>query len=300
MGGGGCVLSQIRDSTATDRVRTARSGGDIGSMFKPPAVTIGAGAPTRDEVVAVARHGAPVELSQEALDAIAHSRAVIDDLASDTSPHYGVSTGFGALATRAIPADKRTQLQRSLIRSHAAGSGPEVEREVVRALMLLRLSTLATGRTGVRVETASAYADLLNAHVTPVVHEHGSLGCSGDLAPLAHVALALIGEGPVRDAEGNLTTVERPVTLHEKEGLALINGTDGMLGMLVLAVEDLQNLLITADITAAMSVEGLLGTDRVFADDLQRLRPQHGQACSARNIRALLAGSPIVASHRGP
>src|SRR5262245_58466822 len=242
-------------------------------MFKPPAVTIGVGAPTRDEVVAVARHGAPVHLSQDALEAIARSRAVIDDLASDANPHYGVSTGFGALATRAIPADKRTQLQRSLIRSHAAGSGPEVEREVTRALMLLRLSTLATGRTGVRPETARAYVELLNAGLTPLVHEHGSLGCSGDLAPLAPVAPALIGEGPVRDADGNLTTVEHPITLHEKEGLALINGTDGMLGMLVLAIADLDELLKTADITAAMSVEGLLGTDRVFADDLQQLRP---------------------------
>src|ERR1700754_668468 len=204
MGGGGCVLSQIRDSTATDRVRTARSGGDIGSMFKPPAVTLGVGAPTRDEVVAVARHGAPVELSSGALEAIARSRAVIDDLASDTRPHYGVSTGFGALATRAIPAGKRTQLQRSLIRSHAAGSGPEVETEVTRALMLLRLSTLATGRTGVRPETAQTLAALLNAGITPVVPEYGSLGCSGDLAPLSHVALALMGEGSVRDASGEL------------------------------------------------------------------------------------------------
>ena len=133
------------------------------------------------------------------------------------------------------------QLQRSLIRSHAAGSGPEVEREVTRALMLLRLSTLATGRTGVRIETAQAYANMLNAGVTPVVHEYGSLGCSGDLAPLAHCALAMMGEGPVRDADGALrerraTCVEHPITLHEKEGLALINGTDGMLGMLILAL----------------------------------------------------------------
>jgi histidine ammonia-lyase len=266
-------------------------------------VTIGVGAPARDEVVAVARHGARVELAAEALDAIARSRDIVEAMAADEQPHYGVSTGFGALATLHIPPDRRVQLQRSLIRSHAAGSGPEVEREVTRALMLLRLSTLATGRTGVRVETATAYAAMLNAGVTPVVHEYGSLGCSGDLAPLAHCALALMGEGPVRDANGelrNAADVLEPITLHEKEGLALINGTDGMLGMLILALADLQDLFVAADIAAAMSVEGLLGTDRVFADDLQRLRPQHGQAVSAQNIRALLTGSPIVASHRGP
>lgn len=269
-------------------------------MFKPHPVIVGIGAPTFQDVVAVARHGAPVELSAEAVAAIEQSRAVIDELAADVTPHYGVSTGFGALATLHIPHDKRVQLQRSLIRSHAAGSGPEVEREVVRALMFLRLSTLATGRTGVRPETAQAYARMLTDNLTPIVHEHGSLGCSGDLAPLAHCALALIGEGPVRDVHGQLTHVEDAVTLHEKEGLALINGTDGMLGMLVLAIHDLRTLLTTADITAAMSVEGLLGTDRVFAQDLHGLRPQHGQQHSAANLRAILADSAIVASHRGP
>jgi histidine ammonia-lyase len=232
---------------------------------------------------------------------------VIDALVEDTRPHYGVSTGFGALAGRHIPPPLRTELQRSLIRSHAAGSGPEVEREVVRALMLLRLSTLATGRTGARRETAEAYAAVLSAGITPIVHEHGSLGCSGDLAPLAHCALAVMGEGPVRDAEGRERPAAdalaaagiAPITLAEKEGLALINGTDGMLGMLVLAIDDLRTLLTTADIAAAMSVEGLLGTDAVFAADLAALRPHPGQAASS-NIRAVLADSPIVASHRGP
>src|SRR3954469_9831300 len=272
-------------------------------VFKPPAIPVGVDAPTLEQVVAVARHDAPVELSPEALAAIAHSRAVIEALAADSTPHYGVSTGFGALATLHIPTEKRVQLQRSLIRSHAAGSGAEVEREVIRALMFLRLSTLATGRTGVRTETAVAYANMLNAGVTPVVHEYGSLGCSGDLAPLAHCALALMGEGPVRDRDGRLTQaseVLEPITLQEKEGLALINGTDGMLGMLVLAIADLKTLLTPADIAAALSVEGLLGTDRVFAQDLQDLRPQQGQAKSASNIRRMLADSPIVASHRGP
>jgi histidine ammonia-lyase len=271
-------------------------------------VVVNVGPLSADDVVSVARHGAPVVLAEEALKEIARSREVIEGLADDVVPHYGVSTGFGALATRHIPTELRAQLQRSLVRSHAAGSGPEVEREVIRALMLLRLSTLATGRTGVRVETAQAYADLLNAGITPVVHEYGSLGCSGDLAPLAHCALAIMGEGRVRDAQGELKPAAEalaaagitPVVLQEKEGLALINGTDGMLGMLVLACHDLRQLLRTADISAAMSVEGQLGTDAVFAADLQALRPHPGQAGSAANLTALLAGSGIIASHRGP
>jgi len=271
-------------------------------------VEVGVGPVSPAEVVAVARAGARVRLGADALIAVQHAREAVEALAADTLPHYGISTGFGALATTHISVGRRAALQRSLVRSHSAGTGPEVEREVVRALMLLRLSTLATGRTGVRVETAQAYAALLDAGIAPVVPEHGSLGCSGDLAPLAHCALALTGEGEVRDASGALRPAAEalaaaglaPVDLAEKEGLALINGTDGMLGMLVLALHDLRLSLRTADVAAAMSVEGLLGTDRVFAADLQELRPQPGQAVSARNMRCLLAGSPIVESHRGP
>jgi histidine ammonia-lyase len=271
-------------------------------------VVVGTGPVTPEEVVRVARLGAGVRLADEALAGIARSRDVVDALAEDDRPHYGISTGFGALATTHIPVERRTQLQRSLIRSHAAGSGPEVEREVVRALMLLRLSTLATGRTGVRAGTARAYAALLDAGLTPVVHEYGSLGCSGDLAPLSSAALALMGEGSVRDRSGVLRPAAEamqacgiePVVLAEKEGLALVNGTDGMLGMLVLALADLGILLTTADVAAAMSVEGLLGTDAVFAADLQALRPHPGQADSAANLLELVAGSGIMASHRGP
>ncbi|PZF86742.1 histidine ammonia-lyase [Jiangella anatolica] len=271
-------------------------------------VLVGTGPVSFDEVVAVARDGAGVALADDALEAVARSREVIERLAVADLPYYGVSTGFGALATKHIPAQKRAALQRGLIRSHAAGSGPEVEQEVVRAMLLLRLSTLATGRTGVRLETATAYARLLDAGLTPVVYEYGSLGCSGDLAPLAHCALALMGEGSVRDRSGALLDAGdalaaagiEPVVLAEKEGLALINGTDGMLGMLVLALHDLTGLLRVADVAAAMSVEALLGTDRVFADDLQALRPHPGQRESAANLRSLLAGSEVVASHRGP
>jgi histidine ammonia-lyase len=271
-------------------------------------VTVGIGPVSFGDVVAVARENAQVALSDESAAAIHASRETIEALANDPTPVYGVSTGFGALATRHIPKESRTQLQRSLIRSHAAGSGPEVEREVVRAMMLLRLSTLATGRTGVRRDTAQAYADLISTGLTPVVHEYGSLGCSGDLAPLAHVALSVMGEGYVRTRTGEIKSSATalaehglsPITLAEKEGLALINGTDGMLGQLVLALVDLDDLLRLADVAAAMSVEGQLGTDRVFAADLQQLRPHPGQAAAAANMTRLLAGSAVVASHQTP
>ncbi|MFK4729050.1 histidine ammonia-lyase [Agromyces mediolanus] len=274
----------------------------------PATVTVGIAGLSIEEVVAVARQGAAVVLDPTALEEVERSRAIVDGLAADPHPHYGISTGFGALATTFIAADRRAQLQASLVRSHAAGSGAEVEREVVRALMLLRLSTLMTGRTGVRRATVETYAAILNAGITPVVREYGSLGCSGDLAPLAHCALVAMGEGEVRTADGELADAGaalaaegiEPLQLGEKEGLALINGTDGMLGMLALAITDLRMLLTTADIAASMSVEGLMGTDAVFAADLQALRPQRGQALAAANFRSALAGSPIVASHAGP
>lgn len=271
-------------------------------------VKVGVGPLAPSDVLHVARDNALVVLTPDASAAIAKSRDAVEQLAQAPVPAYGVSTGFGALATRHVAPELRVALQKSLVRSHAAGTGPEVEREVVRAMMLLRLSTLATGHTGIRPQTAELMAAMLSAGTTPVVREYGSLGCSGDLAPLAHCALALMGEGEVRDASGTLrpaadalaTAGLQPVQLSEKEGLALINGTDGMLGMLLLAQHDLAMLLKTADIAAAMSVEALLGTDRVFADDLQALRPHPGQRTSASNLRRLLADSAIMESHRGP
>lgn len=271
-------------------------------------VKVGVGPLAPSDVLHVARDNALVVLTPDASAAIAKSRDAVEQLAQAPVPAYGVSTGFGALATRHVAPELRVALQKSLVRSHAAGTGPEVEREVVRAMMLLRLSTLATGHTGIRPQTAELMAAMLSAGITPVVREYGSLGCSGDLAPLAHCALALMGEGEVRDASGTLRPAAdalaaaglQPVQLSEKEGLALINGTDGMLGMLILAQHDLAMLLKTADIAAAMSVEALLGTDRVFADDLQALRPHPGQRTSASNLRRLLADSAIMESHRGP
>ena len=231
---------------------------------------------------------------------------MVTRLATCDEPVYGVSTGFGSLANVTIPPARREELQRALVRSHAAGGmGPPVEREVVRAMLLLRARTLAMARSGARPVVAETILALLNAGLTPVVPEHGSLGASGDLAPLAHCALVMLGEGEVADETGAVPAALAlgaagiaPLTLVAKEGLALVNGTDGMLGMLVLALHDLERVLLVADIAAAMSVEALLGTDAAFAEDLVALRPQPGQADSAANLRRLLAGSPIVASHR--
>jgi histidine ammonia-lyase len=261
---------------------------------------------TPDDVIAVARDDVTVRLSAEAHQTMERSAEVVRRLAESDEPAYGVSTGFGSLANVRIPAARREDLQRALIRSHAAGMGPPVEREVVRAMMLLRARSLAMGFSGPRPVVAETMLALINAGITPVVPEHGSLGASGDLAPLSHCALALLGEGTVHGHDGQTmaaaTALQEagiaPLTLTAKEGLALINGTDGSLGMLILALHDLRGLLQTADITAAMSVEGLLGTDRVFSADLLALRPQPGQADSAANIHRILEGSEIVASHR--
>ncbi len=267
----------------------------------PATVSVGIGALSIADVVAVARGGARVEVTPEALQEVAATRQRVEELAQNPTPVYGISTGFGALASRHIPAEQRAQLQLSLVRSHAAGTGPEVEEEVIRALMLLRLSTLCTGRTGVRPVVVETYAQALNAGIVPVVREYGSLGCSGDLAPLAHCALALLGEGQarvggeLRDAGEALAAAGiEPLELREKEGLALINGTDGMLGQLCLAIEDLRAAAKTADIAAAMAVEGLKGTLSVFAEELQQLRPHPGQADSAANIVQVAQGSQIL------
>jgi len=259
-----------------------------------------------EDVVAVARHGVAVRLSDEARGVMEQSAAVVERLASSDEPVYGVSTGFGSLAGTWIPPERREELQRALIRSHAAGMGPPVEREVVRAMLFLRARSLAMGRSGARPVVADTMLSLLNAGLDPVVPEYGSLGASGDLAPLAHCGLALMGEGDlvtpsgerVSAGDGLAAASIEPVTLTAKEGLALINGTDGILGMLLLALHDLAGLLKLADVTAAMSTEALLGTDRAFAADLVGMRPQPGQALSAANLMRLLAGSAIVASHR--
>src|SRR3712207_1666753 len=197
---------------------------------------------TGADVLAVARGDARIEIAAETVAAMATSRVIVDGIEASGRPVYGVSTGFGALANTSIAPSRRAELQHALIRSHAAGIGAPMPREVVRAMLLLRLRSLALGRSGVRPVLAQGLADLLNNDITPWVPEHGSLGASGDLAPLAHCAIVLLGEGWVLANDGARTAAAealhtaglKPLELAAKEGLALINGTDGMLGMLLL------------------------------------------------------------------
>ncbi|MEI8231776.1 MAG: histidine ammonia-lyase [Actinomycetes bacterium] len=270
-------------------------------------VTINSSGISFEDVIEIARQNAQIVISPDAIAGMQRTRNQVEALAHGEVAVYGISTGFGALASKHIAPEDRVQLQKSLIRSHAAGMGSMVEREVVRALMTLRLKTLCSGRTGARPVVAETMAAILNAGITPIVHEFGSLGCSGDLAPLAHCAMVLMGEGRALGPDGVEAPVLEllknagiaPVELAEKEGLALINGTDGMLGMLILAITDLEKLLDYADVIAAMSVEGLLGTDQVFRAELHEpLRPHPGQIQSAKNMFEALKGSEIVASHR--
>jgi histidine ammonia-lyase len=268
-------------------------------------VAIGTAGVSRPDVVAVAREGRPVVIEPAALDAVRRSHRTATELIAGDRAVYGLSTGFGALADRYIEPSARAALQVGLVRSHAATVGAEIEPEVVRAMILIRAATLAKGFSGIRTDLVTGLVALLNRGIVPVVREHGSLGCSGDLAPLAHVALALIGEGEVIDGQGRRAAADAlqsaglsPLVLQAKEGLALTNGTDGMLGLLSLACTDIGQLLKTADVAAAMSVEALEGTDQAFLPQLVGLRPQPGQAASAANLLAVLAGSEVVAAHK--
>jgi histidine ammonia-lyase len=269
-------------------------------------VTLRGASLDEEQVVAVARHGEKVALSAAARAKMEQSRARVQRAAQSRDPVYGVSTGFGALAGTRVAPLRQPELQLALIRSHAAGVGPPVDMEVVRATMLLRARTLAMGFSGVRPAVAEALIEALNARITPVVPRYGSVGCSGDLAPLAHIALALVGEGEVINAEGGFQPAMpalkaaklKPLKLETKEGLSLINGTDGMLGMLALACNDAALCFRVADITAAMSAEALLGTDRPFQPHLHQIRPHPGQVASAANLARMMRGSGIVASHR--
>jgi histidine ammonia-lyase len=259
---------------------------------------------TPANVIAVARDGARVKL--DAAEAMAASRAIVEGIEREQRPVYGISTGFGALAGTIVSPQRRAELQHALIRSHAAGVGPPMPPEVVRAMMLLRARSLAMGRSGVRIEVAQGLVDLLNHDITPWVPQHGSLGASGDLAPLAHCAMVMIGEGWVLHQDGSRQPGQEalraagmtPLELAAKEGLALINGTDGMLGMLLLAVEDAAHLFSMADVTAALSIEAMLGTDRPFQPELHAIRPHPGQIASAANLARLLRDSAIMDSHR--
>ncbi len=271
-------------------------------------VVLGSAPLTVADVVAVGRRREEVTIAPEVSAAMAPARQVVDTAVAESRTVYGVTTGFGALATTHIePADAQ-RVQYALVQSHAAGMGALVEEEVVRAMQVLRARTLSAGVSGARPELVHAIVTLLNAGITPAVPELGSLGASGDLAPLAHAGLVLTGGGWVLDPNGSGRPVDAgpvlrdagiaPVVLHAKEGLALLNGTDGMLAHLCLALADLDVLLPTADITCAMSVEALRATDAAFADRIVALRPHPGALRAAANLRGLLAGSPVLASHR--
>jgi histidine ammonia-lyase len=259
-----------------------------------------------DNVIEVARGRREVSLAREAADRMRATRAVIERLVTDGVTVYGVTTGFGDLADTRIAPGRAAELQRNLVRSHAAGVGEPLPDEVVRAMLLLRANGLAVGLSGARVELVDLLLAMLNAAVHPVVPSRGSLGASGDLAPLAHVALVLIGEGeatvdgagPGPGSEALARAGLEPVELRAKEGLALLNGTQLMSAIGTLAHHDATRLAMTADVVGAMSLEAMLGTGAAFAEELVAARPHPGQVASARHLRELLADSEIWASHR--
>lgn len=278
----------------------------------PAPFSIGEDPLTLRELLAVSRGGRSVRLSDAATQRIKRARAVVDQIVAggDKAPSvYGVNTGFGFLADVRISAAQIEELQRNLIRSHAAGVGPLLPVPVVRAMMLLRACTLSLGHSGTRVEVAQLLCDLLNRRIHPCVPAKGSVGASGDLAPLAHLALALIGEGEVQVGWPQALRTEPAeqalraagianLVLQAKEGLALVNGTQCMTAIGLLALGDALDACMLADLAGAMSLEALLGTPRAFDARVHAARPHPGQSVVAANLRALLRGSPIVESHK--
>jgi histidine ammonia-lyase len=257
-----------------------------------------------EDVVAVAR-GAAVELPASAARRVGAARDVVEAVVGSSATVYGVTTGFGSLANVRIEPEQADMLQQGIVRSHATSVGPPLSREEARAMLLLRAHVLALGHSGVRVELVERMVEMLNRDLVPVVPQQGSLGASGDLAPLANLSLPLIGRGEVFEDGERVPAAEAlaraglsPLELKAKEGLALVNGTQGMLAVGVLAADRVARLVKTADVVAAMTVEAALGSDRVFDERLTALRPHDGVVASASNLRRLLAGSAIVASHR--
>ncbi|HET7142104.1 MAG TPA: histidine ammonia-lyase [Candidatus Limnocylindria bacterium] len=258
-----------------------------------------------EDVIAVARDGRRVVVAENARDRMATSRAVVERLVAENATAYGITTGFGDLANVRIEPTQADELQRNLVRSHAAGVGEALPEDVVRAMLLLRANTLAIGLSGVRPELTALLCEMLNARVHPTVPSRGSVGASGDLAPLAHLALVVIGEGEADTPAGRLpgaTALEQaglgPMQLRAKEGLALLNGTQLMAGVGALALHDALALAATADVVGAMSLEAMQGTAVAFDARLIEARPHAGQVASASHLRALLADSQIGAAHR--
>jgi len=260
---------------------------------------------TINDVVKVARHGEKVELSPEAIEAINKSRDWVDSIIDSKKPVYGISTGFGDFSKIFISADKREELQRNLILSHATGVGEYLPEDIVRAAMLLRINSLAKGFSGIRLETVEKLVEFLNHGICPAVPCKGSVGASGDLAPLSHIALVLLGEGEVikdgkliQGSEALASSGISPITLASKEGLALINGTQIMTAIAALVCYDMTNLMKISDIAATFSLEALQGTLASFDERIALARPHGGQLCTAKNINNLAARSEIIDSHR--
>lgn len=270
-------------------------------------ITLSGDRTTIEDLVAVARHNSRVRLAPAAVRRMRRSRAIVDRLVRANATAYGITTGFGEFANIKISRDKTRQLQRNLIMSHAVGVGEPLPREVVRAAIVARVNNLAKGYSGVQLRVVRLLVDMLNAGVHPVVPSQGSVGASGDLAPLAHLVLPMIGLGEAEfrgrvlpGADALRRAGLSPVVLEAKDGLGLINGTAFMAGIGAIAVHDAQALLQDAQIAGAMSLEALMGTARAFAPIVGKLRPHPGQITVADNLRALTKGSAIMASHRDP
>lgn len=258
-----------------------------------------------DQVAAVARSGEPVEFASDALKRMRQSRAVIESLALGDRPVYGVNTGFGQLADVRIDPARLEALQHNILRSHACGVGDPLPEPVVRAIMLIRANVLARGFSGIRTQVAKRLLALLNKGVTPVAPSRGSVGASGDLAPLAHIALVLIGEGAafylgrrLPGAEALAEAGIEPLSLQAKEGISLVNGTQAMLATGGLALLDAEDLLEAADAACALSLDALRGSPTAFDERIHRARPHPGQIASAARLRQWLEGSQIRSSHQ--
>jgi len=260
---------------------------------------------TLDQLTSIAEDGAAATVAPEARERVEAARAVVERAAAGSESVYGVNTGFGALSNVRIPADALGALQLNLLRSHAAGVGPPLPVPFVRAMMALRANVLAKGYSGVRPDTLDLLVAMLNRGVHPIVPRRGSVGASGDLAPLAHLALVLVGEGEAFAAGGDrqpgamalAAAGLTPVTLAAKEGLALINGTQASTGVLALALSRAHRLARAADITAALSLDALRASVHPFDARIHAVRPFAGQAATADNLLRLIAGSEINASH---